>query len=48
MFQLLYSWGKSPWYPLDRRLGGPISLNCSMPALFMEAEFDVYIHFKVY
>jgi hypothetical protein len=19
----LYSWGRSPWYPLDRRLGGP-------------------------
>jgi hypothetical protein len=22
---LLYSQGKSPWYPLDRRLGGPES-----------------------
>jgi hypothetical protein len=21
--QLLYLWRKSPWYPLDRRLGGP-------------------------
>jgi hypothetical protein len=21
----LYPWGKSPWYPLDRRLGGPQS-----------------------
>jgi len=21
--QLLYPQGKSPWYPLDRRLGGP-------------------------
>jgi hypothetical protein len=21
--QLLYSQGRSPWYPLDRRLGGP-------------------------
>jgi hypothetical protein len=19
----LYYWGKSPWYPMDRRLGGP-------------------------
>jgi hypothetical protein len=23
--RLLYSQGKSPWYPLDRRLGGPQS-----------------------
>jgi len=23
MTWLLYSQGKSPWYPLDRRLGGP-------------------------
>jgi hypothetical protein len=23
--RVLYSWGKSPWYPLDRRLGGPHS-----------------------
>jgi len=23
--QPLYPWGKSPWYPLDRRLGGPYS-----------------------
>jgi len=22
MQQLLYPWGKSPWYPLDRRLDG--------------------------
>jgi len=21
--QLLYPWGKSPWNPFDRRLGGP-------------------------
>lgn len=21
--QLLYPWGKNPWYPFDRRLGGP-------------------------
>jgi hypothetical protein len=28
--QLLYPWGKSPWYPLDRRLGGPQSRSgCS-------------------
>jgi hypothetical protein len=20
---LLYPWGKNPWYPLDRSLGGP-------------------------
>jgi hypothetical protein len=25
MLQLLYPWTKSPWYPLDRRLGGPHS-----------------------
>jgi hypothetical protein len=25
MPQLLYPQGKSPWYPLDRRLGGPQS-----------------------
>jgi len=25
MPQLLYPWGKSPYYPLDRRLGGPQS-----------------------
>jgi hypothetical protein len=25
MPQLLYLQGKSPWYPLDRRLGGPQS-----------------------
>jgi len=25
MPQPLYSQGKSPWYPLDRRLGGPRS-----------------------
>jgi len=24
---LLYPQGKSPWYPLDRRLGGPQSLS---------------------
>jgi len=23
MFWLLYSWGKSSWYPLDRRMGEP-------------------------
>jgi hypothetical protein len=23
----LYPWGRSPWYPLDRRLGGPQSLS---------------------
>jgi hypothetical protein len=27
MLQLLYTWGKSPQYPLDRRLGGPQSLS---------------------
>jgi hypothetical protein len=25
--QTLYSQGKSPWYPLDRRLGGPQSCS---------------------
>jgi len=23
--QLIYPWGKTPWYPLDRRLGAPQS-----------------------
>jgi len=23
--QLLYPWGKNPWYPFDRRKGGPQS-----------------------
>jgi hypothetical protein len=22
-FQLLYPWGQSPWYPLDKKLDGP-------------------------
>jgi len=25
MLQLLYPWGKGPWYPLDRRMGRPQS-----------------------
>jgi hypothetical protein len=25
--RLLYPQGKSPWYPLDRRLGGPQGLS---------------------
>jgi hypothetical protein len=30
---LLYSQGKSPWYPLDRRLGGPQSQSL-VPKIF--------------
>jgi len=53
MSQPLYRWGKSPWYPLDRRLGGPQSWSvCSGEqgqTLFHIPNFHYHLvkHFKL-